>query len=122
MPQSARPGTPRTILIVAGALGGLAVAIYNYVTPLTGVNGTYGAALAIFGCAMLILGAFVVQLTPPGALRGIFRFLIGLGAVLTALAGYFLHEWWLIVAMAITLLGLAFDIAQSRTTRKGALA
>ncbi|QPM92282.1 hypothetical protein [Pseudooceanicola algae] len=122
MSQSSRPGTARTIVIVAGALGGLAVSIYNYATPLTGVEGTFGAGLVILACVLLILGAFVIQFSPPGILRGIFRFLVGLGAVLTALAAYFLHEWWLIVAMAITLAGLAFDIAQSRTASSGAIA
>ena len=40
MSGPSHPGKPRTIVTLAGALGGFAVALYNYLTPLTGVTGT----------------------------------------------------------------------------------
>ena len=51
-PSSVRP---RTILILAGALAGAAVAVYNYLTPLTGVTGSLGALIVIASSILLII-------------------------------------------------------------------
>ncbi|KEP71325.1 hypothetical protein DL1_06950 [Thioclava dalianensis] len=113
---------PRTILIVIGGVAGAAVAIYNYVTPLTGVNGTSGAALVIATSILIVLAAIVVQLLAGGFLRALLRTLIVLGILGTAAAGYFLHEWWLMGAMAVALIGVIFDAAATRGSAKGAYA
>ncbi|OCX58151.1 hypothetical protein BFP70_19010 [Thioclava sp. SK-1] len=122
MRSDSTAGTSRTIVIFAGALGGFAVALYNYLTPLTGVTGTFGAGLVIASTLLLAIAAVLIQISRPGAWRVVLRILVALGGVLTALAGYFLHEWWLIVAMAIVLLGLLFDIYQGRNSQTGAFA
>ena len=116
------PGKPRTIVTLAGALGGFAVALYNYLTPLTGVSGTYGAALVVLACLLIAIACVLVQLSHSTGWRGFLRFMIGVGAVLTGLAAYFLHEWWLIVAMVIVLVGLIYDISATRPKSTGALA
>ncbi len=113
--------TPTTILIFAGAVGGVGVALYNLLTPLTGVTGTAGAKLVTVACVLIAVAAVLIQLFRPGPWRGIFRFLAALGAVLTAIAGYFLHEWWLIAAMVIVLVGGIYDITSHPAAKEEAM-
>ena len=122
MSGPSHPGKPRTIVTLAGALGGFAVALYNYLTPLTGVTGTFGAALVVLACLLIAIACVFVQLSHAPGWRGFLRFMIALGAVLTGLAAYFLHECWLIAAMAIALVGLIYDISATRNNSTGALA
>ena len=123
MAHSRSASRPRSILIVLGALIGAAIAIWNYVTPLTGVTGTFGAGLVIASSILIALAGIVIQMTEPGAIRTILRVLVALGRLGTAAAAYFLHEWWLIAAMGVVLIGLIYDIASSRGARsKGAYA
>ncbi len=118
-PSSVRP---RTILILAGALGGAAVAIYNYLTPLTGVTGSIGALIVVASSVLLIIAGLLIQLSQPGGWRTLLRVLVVLGAIGTGLAAYFLHEWWLIAAMVIVLVGVILDVSTTRSTGKGATA
>ncbi|MGY9047869.1 hypothetical protein P775_19035 [Puniceibacterium antarcticum] len=119
MPHPSSTGTPRTIVTFAGALGGFAVALYNYLTPLTGVNGTAGALLVVVACLLIAIAAILIQLSRNTTWRGVLRFMVGLGGVLTAVAAYFLHEWVLMAAMGLVIIGLAFDIAQTSQTTTG---
>ncbi|KFE36453.1 hypothetical protein [Thioclava atlantica] len=105
---------PRTILIVLGGLAGAGVAIWNFLTPLTGVTGTFGAGLVIASSVLIALAGLAIQMTRPGRLRITLRVLVGLGLLGTVAAGYFLHEWWLIAAMGVVLIGLIYDVASSR--------
>lgn len=107
-------GRPRTVVIFAGAVGGFALALYSYLTPLTGVTSTFGAGLLVLACLLIALAAILIQISRNTTWRAVLRFLVGPGGALTALAAYFLNEWWLIGAMAIVLFGLAVDIAQTR--------
>ncbi|GGB18684.1 hypothetical protein [Allosediminivita pacifica] len=118
-PSSVRP---RTILILAGALAGAAVAVYNYLTPLTGVTGSLGALIVIASSILLIIAGVLIQLSQPGGWRSLLRTLVVLGAIGTGLAAYFLHEWWLIVAMVIVLVGVVLDVSTTRSAGKGATA
>ncbi|WP_339115135.1 hypothetical protein [Thioclava sp. GXIMD2076] len=109
---------PRTIGIVAGGLGGAVVAVWNFMTPLTGVTGTFGAGLVIASSILIVIAGLWIQITRPGGLRLVLRILVALGALGTAAAGYFLHEWWLIVAMVVVALGLIYDLRAGRSLRK----
>jgi len=113
-----RVAHPRTILIVLGGLAATAVAIWNFVTPLTGVTGTFGAGLVIASSILIVLAAILIQLSKPGGWRTTLRILVALGVIGTAAAGYFLHEWWLIAAMLISAIGLIYDIASSRASNQ----
>jgi drug/metabolite transporter (DMT)-like permease len=113
-----RVARPRTILMVLGGLAGAAVAVWNFVTPLTGVTGTFGAGLVIASSVLIVLAAILIQLSEPGGWRTTLRVLVALGVIGTAAAGYFLHEWWLIAAMAVTAIGLIYDIASSRASNQ----
>lgn len=98
------------LLILAGAFCGLAIAIYYYVTPLTGVNGTFGAGLVIFSTAIMAVAALALRSLGRGW-RNLVRVLILLNVICTAAAGCFLHEWWLIAAMAVALAGIILEFA-----------
>ena len=105
----------RPLLVVAGGLGGAAVALWNLLAPLTGVTGTPGALLVV-ATSLLVAGAgLVIGLMRPGGWRGALRILTALGILGTAAAAWFLHEWWLIAAMGVALLGLIVDLVAPRT-------
>ncbi|TQS72878.1 hypothetical protein ERN12_03585 [Rhodobacteraceae bacterium] len=117
--MSSSPKNTAPLVLFAGAAGGCAVAIYNFLTPLTGVNGTFGAGLVIFSTALMALATLALPVIHSRGLRNLFRILLLLDVLCTAAAGYFLHEWWLIVAMAIALVGVLMDMAtpaRRRTT------
>jgi len=93
-------------VIGLGAVG-TALAVYAYVSPDTGVAGTVGALLALIGAVAVTVGSLVAALADlRGWLFGVLAFLIALGAVLTALAGYFLMQYGLAAVMALALVGL----------------
>lgn len=102
------------VLLVAGAIAGLGVALYSFLMPLTGVTGTFGAGLVVFSTAIMLLAGFVVLLLPSSGLRSILSALIFLDIICTLAAGYFLHEWWLMVAMIVSFLGATWDVAHGR--------
>lgn len=93
-------------LFLAGSLAGLAISIYSYLTPLTGITGTPGALLVIGSCGALSVAALLLYILSPGVWRGIFVTLSYLGLVGTFAAAWFLHAWFLMAAMIIALIGL----------------
>ncbi|MEI4473767.1 hypothetical protein [Frigidibacter sp. MR17.24] len=123
MPSPTRSRRRGAIVLFAGAIGGCAVALYNYFVPLTGVTGSGGALLVIVSSALVAAAALVLPALAGRAGRVVLRTLAGLGILGTALAGLLLHEGWLVLAMAIALAGLAIDLAQSRApARRGVAA
>jgi len=100
------------VVVFAGALAGLIIALFNYFTPLTGVTGTAGAALVIIACAIIGLAAVILPLISGRTGRNVLRLLLLLGALLTGVAGWFLHEWPLIAAMIVALIGVFVDMAR----------
>ncbi|SLN50415.1 hypothetical protein AQS8620_02171 [Aquimixticola soesokkakensis] len=110
------------IIVLAGGLGGLAVSIYNYVTPLTGITGTPGAMLVIVSCALLVLDAILLMALSGHGARAFWRVLGFLGVFGTIAAAVFLHAWWLIAAMVVVFIGLVADAMLSAPTSKGVIA
>ncbi len=93
-------------VIVLGAIG-IALAAYAYISSDTGVAGTTGALLALIGAVAVTAGSFLAAFARlDGFLFGTLAFLIALGAVLTALAGYFLMQYVLAIVMALAFAGL----------------
>lgn len=91
--------------MMSAALLGLAVSLYNYLAPLSGIDGTPGAILVIASTTILaLLGCLLLGATHRGwrafLLFGSFTDIAG-----TAFAGYLLESQALIVLMAAALIG-----------------
>jgi len=109
-----------TILIVLAGLVSAILALYAYLTPLSGVTGTFGP-LIVIGAALLIAVAALVM--PKEGGRG-WRITLGvlilLGLLGTAFAGVLLHRWFIPIALAVGLIGLILEMmADTSTARKG---
>ncbi len=113
------------VMIFAGGLAGTIIAAYAYFAPLTGVTGTPGALLVVVTSLLILAAALVVALIASRGWRNLFRVLLLLGILGTAAAAVFLHEWVLIAAMAVALIGWLIDIftpARSAARTEGAFA
>ena len=89
-----------------GALIATALTLYNYLTPMTGVTGTEGALLVVVSSILLVIAGAILWFRSYGGVFWLFWVLSLLGIIGTAAAGYFLHEWLLLAAMAVTFIGL----------------
>ncbi|WP_136068877.1 hypothetical protein [Modicisalibacter radicis] len=113
--HSSRSGA---IVLFVASLAGFAIALYAYVTPLTGVTDTLGALVAILACVALAVMALILAALKGRGTRNALRVLILLGLVGTAFAGLLLHQWWIVVAMLVGLVGLILDMRRpTHTTR-----
>ncbi|HWL80916.1 MAG TPA: hypothetical protein VNR89_08185 [Roseomonas sp.] len=94
------------LLVALAALVGLGLSLHGYLTPLTGITGSFGALLVCIASAALILDGLLLWLLRRRGAR-VFWLLLGfLGAICTFAAAYFLHAWFLMVAMAVVFFGL----------------
>ena len=94
------------LVIVLGVIGS-AIAVYAFLSPDSGVAGTLGALLALRSAIAVTVGSFVAAFKNLG--RGPFillAFLIGSGAILTAVAGFFLMQYGLAIVMALVFISL----------------
>lgn len=93
------------VLALAAALG-TTVALYEDVTPGTGIDHTYGALLVVASSALLLIAALVLLLFRwPRAARGVLLALLLLGIAGTAFAAYFLEAHVLLALMALAVFG-----------------
>ena len=106
IPSSARPGV---IVLFIGTLVGLVAALYGYFAPLTGVNGTLGALLAIVVSVVLLLLRLALARSSSKGARIAWRVVILIGLAGNMFAGVLLHEWWLCLGMLAGVVGLAID-------------
>ncbi|MEE2951455.1 hypothetical protein SAMN06297251_11471 [Fulvimarina manganoxydans] len=113
MSRHASSGTTEGALVVIfGAIIGLIIAAYLYITPLTGITGSFGAILVIVSSALLILdGVMLLGAVTPGS-RGVWLTLGFLGALGTLAAAWFLHAFFLMAAMVVVLVGLVMALAR----------
>ncbi len=110
MPQHSTASSVGAAILIAGAVIGTALAIYNFAIPMTGVNGTIGAVLVVVSSLLLVLDGIILWMRRHGGVFWLFWVLGVLGVVGTAAAGWFLHEWFLIGAMAVVLIGLVLTL------------
>ena len=103
-------------LAALAAFAGAVMAALAFLTPDSGVDGTPGAGLALAGAAAVAVGALVAMAPGVrGGWRGLLVALLLLGAVLTALAAWFLMRPAFAVAMAAAaLLVLVAPFVRSR--------
>lgn len=105
--------------VAAPAALGCGFAAYAYFADRTGVAGSEGALLALIGAVAVAIGILVAGLTArQGAVFNILACLIALGAALTAVAGFFLMQYGLAAAMALTLVGLVFVLLRPAPARR----
>ena len=94
-------------LVLLPALIGVALGAVAYFSAGTGVDGTAGALLALVGAGAIVLGSLLgLTPVPGGWVRGLLDALLGLGALLTAVAAYFLMQPVFAAVMLLALLGL----------------
>ncbi|ETX28998.1 hypothetical protein RISW2_03390 [Roseivivax isoporae LMG 25204] len=99
-------------LLTVAALVGLIAALYEYLTPLTGVTGTLGALIVVVACGLLALAGLILMVASSG--RGFWRTLTVLGIVGTFTAALFLHAWIVAGTMVAALVGVLLDMGLAR--------
>ncbi|MFC0267193.1 hypothetical protein [Kushneria aurantia] len=121
MPSSS-PARAGALVLLVASLAGVALALYAYLAPLTGVTGTLGALIVILTCALLAIMALALMAVKARAGRNLLRALILIVLAGTAFAALLLHEWWLVAAMVLGLVGLIIDMVRpaSPTYAQGA--
>ena len=107
------------LLLVVSAAAGLAITLYHYMAPLTGVTETIGAGLVVFSTGIMLVAALIHPILPSGVMRKTVMFLILVDAVCTMAAGYFLHEWLLIATMVVALIGAVMSAFTGSATGGG---
>jgi hypothetical protein len=94
-----------TWFIILASITGLAVSLYDYVTPESGIDQSGGVLLVIVAMGLMLCAGLVVALLGSGLVAGILLFLILLDIAGTATAGYFLESPLLMGAMLIAAIG-----------------
>ncbi|MDU1026491.1 MAG: hypothetical protein E7A38_13040, partial [Leclercia adecarboxylata] len=100
------PSRTGSILLLLAAVIGFAVALYAWLTPLTGVTGTIGALSVAIACAVLAVLTFMLRAASG---RGARLFLIIVTLVVLAGIGFaaaLLHQYIITAAMVVGLIGL----------------
>lgn len=101
-------------LIAAAATVGLFAAISSWFDPASGIQGEAGTMLVLVASVLILVGLVVVTVTRARGVRRLFDWLILLGAVLTALAAWFLMSWVLMGAMIVAALVQIARLARPR--------
>lgn len=107
-----QPSRIGSILLLLAAVIGFAIALYAWLTPLTGVTGTIGALGVAIACVVLAVMNFLLR---GASRRGARIFWIIITLVLLvgiAFAAALLHQYIITAAMVVGLIGL---IALSNT-------
>ncbi|PYE85263.1 hypothetical protein [Phyllobacterium leguminum] len=96
-----------TGLIALGGAAGLIISLIAYTSRSSGIDGAGGTLLVIFSCAAILLAALALTLwdTRRNWWTGTLIFLLLLGILGTAFAGYMLESQWLVLAMALSMIG-----------------
>ncbi|BES72824.1 hypothetical protein RE428_38420 [Marinobacter nanhaiticus D15-8W] len=102
------------VLLLVASLLGIGISLYYYLTPLTGVNGTFGALLVVVSTLLMALAGLLLLPLRRGFLAGLFRVLALLAGIGTLAAAWFLHEFWLMAAMVVALLGVIVDFGSGK--------
>lgn len=106
------------VVLVVTSLIGSAISLYNYLAPMTGVTGTSGALVVVVSSIILVACGFILLKSRAGGLASTVRIVALLGALGTLAAAWFLHEYWLMTAMALALIGVVIDFLAVKGGRK----
>ncbi|MEB7538524.1 hypothetical protein NGC37_09400 [Pantoea anthophila] len=102
-PQSSRLGG--LLLLIAAAIG-FAVALYAWLTPLTGVTGTIGALGVAIASVILAILTFILRSASGRGARATVIVLTLIVLFGTAFAAALLHQYIITAAMVAGLIGL----------------
>lgn len=105
-------------LIVLASLLGLAVAGYDYVTPMTGINGSAGVVVVLIALGLMLVSALVLALfLRRGWLHRVLSFLVFLDILCTGAAAWFLESNVLLALMVLALVGFVIRLARGSSAR-----
>lgn len=107
-----RHSTRGAWLIVLASLITIAICIYDYYTPQTGLVGTGGTILVGAAAVLMLLASLALKLVPDrsGFLQGFLVIAIFLDILGSVVAGYFLESWVTIAAELLALIGWLINI------------
>ncbi|WP_420963330.1 hypothetical protein [Brucella sp. IR073] len=113
-----RRATSATGLIALGGAAGLIISLMAYTSRSSGIDGSGGALLVILSCTAILLAALALTIwaTRRSWWTGLLYFLLILGILGTAFAGYMLDSLPLVLAMALSLIGWLIATTIRRNT------
>jgi hypothetical protein len=90
----------------------MAICVYDYYTPETGLIGTGGVILVAAAAALMLLASLVLALVPnrSGLLQGFLVVSILLDIIGSSVAGYFLESPVIMAAQALALIGWLMNV------------
>jgi hypothetical protein len=94
-------------VMVAGSATGLALSIFNFFSPGSGIHDSGGALLVIVSSALILAAALLMALdrAAPRWVRVMIEVLLFLGITGTGFAAYMLEADLLVALMALALIG-----------------
>jgi hypothetical protein len=107
-----RHSTRGAWLIVLASLIAIAICLYDYYTPETGLIGTGGVVLVAVSALLMLLAALVVARVPERSclLQGFLVVSIILDIIGSSVAGYFLESPVIMAAEALALIGWLMNV------------
>ncbi len=110
--MTSRHSTRGAWLIILASLIVMAICVYDYYTPETGLIGTGGTILVAVAGLLMLLAALVVALVPnrSGLLQGFLVVSILLDIIGSSVAGYFLESPVIMAAEALALIGWLMNV------------
>jgi hypothetical protein len=109
---TSRHSTRGAWLIILASLIVIAICVYDYYTPETGLIGTGGTILVAIAGLLMLLAALVVAWVPnrSGLLQGFLVVSILLDIIGSSVAGYFLESPVIMAAEALALIGWLMNV------------
>lgn len=110
--MTSRHSTRGAWLIILASLIVIAICVYDYYTPETGLIGTGGTILVAVAGLLMLLAALVMAKVPNRSclLQGFLVVSIVLDIVGSSLAGYFLESPVIMAAEALALIGWLMNV------------
>jgi hypothetical protein len=109
---TSRHSTRGAWLIILASLIVMAICVYDYYTPETGLVGTGGTILVAVAGLLMLLAALVMAWVPnrSGLLQGFLVVSILLDIIGSSVAGYFLESPVIMAAEALALIGWLMNV------------
>jgi hypothetical protein len=107
-----RHSTRGAWLIILASLIVIAICVYDYYTPETGLIGTGGVELVAGAAGVMLLASLVLAMVPSrsGLLQGFLVVSILLDIIGSSVAGYFLESPIIMAAEALALIGWLMNV------------